>query len=197
MELHRIWEAPDTREERPLDPFSTTRGSRHPLIRLQRALRINMAYSVILTIVMGYLALRAQDMPLIVLLWLVTAFCFWSMLDTWLLARGLDTTVRAEFTVLDELRRQRDAFDRWMHVQQRAGWFFYPISVVAGGLLGALAGGDEPLSALLGEPGFLVLLGVLALIFSPLCAWLARWMFREAFGREVDNLRVLISELED
>jgi len=155
-----------------------------------------MAYGVILTIVMGYLALRAQDMPLIVLLWLVTAFCFWSMLDTWLLARGLDTTVRAEFTVLDELRRQRDAFDRWMHVQQRAGWFFYPISVVAGGLLGALAGGDEPLSALLGEPGFLVLLGVLALIFSPLCAWLARWMFREAFGREVDNLRVLISELE-
>jgi hypothetical protein len=196
MELQRIWDTPDTKDERPLDPIIGGQRSRHPLIRLQRALRINMAYGIVIASVMGYLALQAQDATLIVLLWMITAFCAWSVVDTWRLARGLDTTVRAERTILDELRRQRDAFDRWMQVQQRAGWFFYPISVVAGGMLGALAGSEQPLNELLGEAGFLILLGVLALLFSPLCAWLARWMFREAFGREVDNLRVLIAQLE-
>jgi hypothetical protein len=196
MELQRIWNAPDTQDEQPLQPIASGQRSRHPLIRLQRALRINMAYGTVITAVMGYLALRAQDVPLMVLFWMIAAFCVWSMVDTWLLLRGLDTTVRAERTLLDELRRQRDAFDRWMRVQQRAGWFFYPISVVAGGLLGALAGSEKPLNELLGEPGFLILLAVLALLFSPLCAWLARWMFREAFGREVDELRVSIREME-
>ncbi|MGV3636011.1 MAG: hypothetical protein ACO1NQ_00060 [Flavobacteriales bacterium] len=196
MELQRIWNAPHQQDEGPLDPFTGSQRSRHPLIRLQRALRINMAYGFVLTALMGYLAFRADELPLIVLLGLITAFCVWSMLDTWRLARGLDTTVRADRTILDELRRQCDAFDQWMRVQQRAGWFFYPVSVVAGGLLGALAGGEKPLNVLLAEPAFLFLLGVLALLLSPLCAWSARWMFRKAFGRELDGLRALIAELE-
>lgn len=196
MELKRIWDSSDTQDEGPLDPLRAHQRSRHPLIRLQRALRINMAYGFVLTALMGYLAFRAEELPLIVLLGLITVFCVWSMLDTWRLARGLDTTVRADRTILDELRRQCDAFDRWMRVQQRAGWFFYPVSLVAGAFLGALAGGEKPLNALLADPGFLIMLAVLALLLSPLCAWLARWMFRGAFGRDVDNLRALIAELE-
>ncbi|MBL7945953.1 MAG: hypothetical protein JNN32_07790 [Flavobacteriales bacterium] len=196
MELQRIWNAPHTQDDQPLRPIASGQHSRHPLFRLQRALRINMVYGVVITAVMGYLSLRAEEVPLMVLFWMITAFCAWSLVDTWRLARGLDTMVRAERSTLDELRYQRDAFDRWMRVQQRAGWFFYPISVVAGGLLGALAGGEQPFDVLIGDPRFLLLLGVLAVIFSPLCAWLARWMFCEAFGREVDHLRGAIEDLE-
>lgn len=52
------------------------------------------------------------------------------------------------------------------------------------------------MSDVLQRTSFIVVLAVLALVLSPVCAWLSKWMFRQAFGKQVDRLAALIAQLE-
>lgn len=196
MDIQRLWNLPDPADTEPIALARGAGASQHPLVRLQRALRWNIGYGVVITAAMCVLLAQAGEWPLILAFGIVTAFCAWAVWDTWRLLKGLDTVVSASRTTLEELRRQRTAFDGWMRTQQRVGWFIYPVSAIGGGLWGATVGAGESLAQLSHKTSFLVVIALLAVVMSPLCAWGAKWMFRQAFGRHVDRLRELIVELE-
>jgi len=196
MDLQQIWNQQDPRDDGPLPLRVDMGGSHHPLARLRRALILNIGYGLVVSAAMCLLLIKAEGWPLSLAFTLVTAFCLWAVFDTWRLLTSLDPNVSTEQATLTELRRHHGAFVRWMRTQQRAGWFFYPISAFGGGLWGAVVGADAPVHIVLQKTSLLLVLILLALIMSPLCAWLARWMFQHAFGNQVDRLREMIRQLE-
>ncbi len=196
MDLQQLWDQRDPQDDGPLPMRVDMSTSHHPLARLRRALRLNLGYGVVVTTAMCMLLLQADGWPVVAAFALVSAFCIWAMFSTWRLFNRLDPVVSAEQATLTELRRQHAAFERWMRTQQRAGWFFYPLSAFGGGLWGAAVGAEAEVGDVLQKTSLLLVLAVLAVVLSPLCAWLAKWMFRHAFGKEVDRLRHLIAQLE-
>ncbi len=196
MDVQQLWDLPDPRDEGPLPASGSTGASHHPLARLRRALRLNIGYGLLVSAAMCVLLVKADGWPLIVAFSVVAAFCVWAVVDTWRLLNTLDPFVSANSTTLDELRRHHTALENWMRTQQRMGWYIYPVSAFGSGLWGAVVGAAAPVGDVLQKTALLAVLAVLALVMSPLCAWLAKWMFRQAFGKEVDRLRVLITQLE-
>ena len=196
MDLQQLWDLPDPVDELPIRATIASGASRHPLTRLQRALRLNIGYGAVVTVAMFVLVAQAREWPMILAFGIVAAFCAWAVWDTWRLLKGLDPVVSASHATLTELRRQHAAFESWMRTQQRVGWFIYPVSALGGGLWGATVGAGASLIELSHKTSFLLVLALIAVALSPICAWGAKWMFRQAFGRQLDRLRELIGQME-
>lgn len=196
MDLQHLWGLPDPQDNGPLPAPRALGPSRHPLILLRRALRLNIAYGIVVAVCMLWLLFTVKGWPLVIIFGVVTAFCLWALVDTTLLLRGLDHDVSTDRAAIPELRRQHDAFMHWMRTQDRVGRFIYPISAAGGGFYGLSVGAGQPVVALLHHTSLVVGVLIISLALTPVCIWLARWMFRQAFGKHVDRLHELILELE-
>ncbi len=196
MDLQRLWDIPLDREAEPLSAPLRPSRSRHPLVRLRRALRLNIAYGMAISAGMAAVLYRAEGLVLHSLFLVVLGFCLWTTVDTWRLLRSVSYNVSATLPALAELKRQHGAYAKWMRVQQRVGLFIYPVSAVAGGLWGGTVGSGLTVDALLVRPSFMLIVVPLGLALTPACAWLARWMFREAFGKQLGALRGHMEQME-
>jgi hypothetical protein len=199
MDLQRAYQGMDTAPgelETMLDGVVRGRyASDHPMTKLYRALRINLVWTVVITV--GLLALLfIIPEPLILALFCVLLlFCLWAIVDGLRLLRSFDVAVSSSNSVLVEMQRQHDMIRRWMRVQERVALGVYPFSIAGGFTWGGMVGSGLDALSFLRTPAVGVVLAICILVLVPLCYYVTRWLSKLVFGRHLSALQQRIGEL--
>lgn len=200
MDIQHTWNAPlpdDPALNAMLSPARLQkRGARDPLAALRRNLAINLGWAIIVGIVMLALLVSTPSWTVRPCLSVPMIFCVWSAWDTWKLRASIPAGISGLHGLLPELKRHHKALRRWVRVGQRVGLFVYPFSAAGGFVLGGLAGSGGSVAELMAKPGMAWALLISLVILTPLCWWVARWMYRVTFGAQEEALRQRIAELE-
>ena len=126
----------------------------------------------------------------------VTAFCVWSVVDSILLYRKIIPYIEPGNSVLEELKKQYNYFNNWMKLQQKAGLFFYPLSIIAGYILGQTTNTDKSIEQFMLQPKHIITLLIAELVLVPACYYLVKWLFQLSFGKQMKILKTRIIEIE-
>ena len=71
----------------------------------------------------------------------------------------------------------------------------YPVAATGGFMLGGVVGSGKTVEAFLYRPSILIILVITVAIITPVCYYLAKLMFKYAYGRHLKKLKELIDEL--
>jgi len=167
-----------------------------PLVKLKQMLLYNILLAVVVILVyfllMRYVAIWQIKASLAV----VIVFCLWCLYQSLKLYFALNTEIVVTNSVLAELKRHYNAFNRWMLLNQRAALFIYPFSVTAGFLLGGAVGSGKAVEDFIYKPYVIVALVICIAVLEPVSYYLARWLFKMLFGAQMNALKNTIAELE-
>lgn len=172
-----------------------SRKAEEPLHKLQSALKASIVWGIAITVL--YLAggLLLDVWTARATFFIGTTFNVWILIVSYQLYRRLSQPVM-ERSLREVLQFHYDQYMSWWRVQERVGLFFYPLATVGGFLVGGMLASGKSAQELLGVRLVLMALAGAILVLVPVCFFTARWMFRYAYGRQLDRLRQLIAELE-
>ncbi len=199
MDMQRAYQGMDTAPgelETMLDGVVHGRyPSDHPMTKLHRALRINLVWTVVITV--GLLALLfIIPEPLVLgLFGVLLLFCLWAIVDGMRLLRSFGVAVSGSNSVLVEMQRQHDMIRRWMRVQERVALGVYPFSIAGGFTWGCMAGSGLDALSFLRTPAVGVVLASCILVLVPLCYFVTKWLSKLVFGMHLSALQQRIEEL--
>jgi hypothetical protein len=103
----------------------------------------------------------------------------------------------APFNLKQQLERNYAALSRWRTLQLRASLVIYPVAVSGGFILGGVVGSGKPAEQFLYNPKIIVALAITVIVLTPVCYFLAKWMFKVAYGKHMISLKAIIDELEE
>lgn len=167
-----------------------------PLDKLRDALFYSMIWAIIITALYVYGLWRLNLWPARATFGIGIVFNLWILMLTIRLWNRINA-VPQDLNVIETLRFHHSQFMSWWRIQERTAIFFYPLAAAGGFLAGGVIGSGKSVEALLANRAILgFLIGTLA-VLVPLCFWLARWMFRIAYGKHLDRLQRLIDELTE
>jgi hypothetical protein len=199
MDLQRAYQGMDTAPgelETMLDGVMHGRyPSDHPMTKLHRALRINLIWTVVITVGLLALLFIIPEPLILALFGVLLLFCLWAIVDGVRLLRSFDVAVSSSNSVLVEMQRQHDMIRRWMRVQERVALGVYPFSIAGGFTWGGMAGSGLDALSFLRTPAVGVVLAISILVLVPLCYYVTRWLSKLVFGRHLSALHQRIEEL--
>jgi hypothetical protein len=164
--------------------------------KLYRALRLNLIWTVVITLGLVALLFIVPE-PLVLALFVVLLlFCIWAIVDGIRLLRGWGSGVSSTNSLLVEMQRQYDTIHRWMRLQMRVALAVYPFSIAGGFLWGGMEGSGLDALTFLQKPMVGVVLAVSIMVLVPVCYWAAKWLSKVAFGRHLEALHARIRDLE-
>lgn len=169
----------------------------HPLAKLKKNLLMNMCWALLICI--GYLAIIIlfPVWQVQVAISLVLVFSLWAFGTAWQLYTQIDDKVSDSSSLLEEMKRQQRQIAEWMKTQERVALFIYPVSVAGGFLFGGIMGSGKDIAELMAHSKMWIALGLSILVLTPAAYYLARWMNKVAFGKELDRLEENIRHLEN
>lgn len=169
-------------------------SSKDPLEKIRRGLVKNAAWGLLLSIGYILLLIKFPAWQVLLCLGIVLAFTLWITVKALALYREMGRP-SPHNNLLQEMERHYTGIMQWMAVQQRAGWFIYPISAAGGFMLGGSLGAGKSIDEVMNKPWMLVAMLITLAIMVPVCHYLAKWMFRKAFGKYADQLKANIDKL--
>lgn len=169
--------------------------SDHPMNKLYRALRLNLIWTVVITIGLVALLFIVPEPLVLTLFGVLLLFCVWAIMDGIRLLRGWGAGVSSTNSLLVEMQRQYDTINRWMRLQMRVALAVYPFSIAGGFLWGGMVGSGLDAITFLQKPFVGVLLAVCIIVLVPVCYWVAKLLSKVAFGRHLQALHGRIEEL--
>lgn len=199
MDIEQVWKGhmaetsslPDMQSIGQLKPSNQS----NPLKKMKKLLVQNMvgvalcvAFYVVIIYFFNFWEIR-------VLIGITLAFTLWAIADAWRLYRSVNVNVSAN-NLLAELKRNRDALDAWMRVQNRVALYIYPFSVSGGYIWGGVMGSGKDVHVFMSKPIVWWLLIICIAIMTPLAYKLAKWMFKKTFGKVIIQLDESIVSLE-
>lgn len=169
--------------------------SKLPLKKLRNYLLKAIISAALLTA--GYLSLffLVSLWQVYVALGSLIAFNAWVMVDGWRLYKKTSETITPSFSLKQELEKNYNSFQRWWSIQVRISVFIFPVAIAGGFILGGALGSGKPVESFLYNSHVLALLGITIVVLSPLCYYLAIWMFDYTYGKHLKKLKLLIEEL--
>lgn len=199
MDLQRAYQGMDTAPgelETMLDGVVQGRyPSDHPMTKLHRALRINLVWTVVITVGLLALLFIIPEPLALGLFGVLLLFCLWAIVDGMRLLRSFDVAVSSSNSVLVEMQRQHDMIRRWMRVQERVALGVYPFSIAGGFTWGGMVGSGLDALSFLRTPAVGVVLAICILVLVPLCYYVTKWLSKLVFGRHLSSLQQRIEEL--
>ena len=114
--------------------------SDHPMNKLYRALRLNLIWTVVITLGLVALLFIVPEPLVLALFGVLLIFCIWAIVDGVRLLRGWSAGVSSSNSLLVEMQRQYDAIRRWIRLQMRVALAVYPFSIAGGFLWGGMEG---------------------------------------------------------
>ncbi|GAO42824.1 hypothetical protein [Flavihumibacter petaseus] len=191
------WQPVDDDLDRLLQPGFTRRTQpQQPLLKLKKALRNNLFWSLGITLMYIILMVYFQFWEIQLALFVTSLFNGWLMWSAWKLYRQIDKTIESQAPLLETLKMHHSEISRWGRVQLKLALLVYPFSVAGGYLLGGIVATGLPVDALMSQKRFFWALPVTIIVLVPVSYLLARWLFRAAFGVHLDRLSENIRELE-
>ncbi len=198
MDLENIWKSSGESDKilhQALHKDISTMQSKLPLKKLKNSLLSGMVWAVLITA--GYMALYffVNIWQVYIALTTLIVFNIWIMIESWKLYKSIPETITPGLSVKQELEKNYAGFKDWWRIQQRVSLFVYPIAVAGGFILGGTLGSGKSVEAFLYKPQMLMILAITIAVVVPVCYFGAKWMFGIAYGKHLNNIKMLISEL--
>ncbi len=200
MDLEQIWKAhnPDTGSlpdiktigQLSLPPSDTV------LKKLKTTLLTNMMWAVLCAVLYVFVLINFTQWQILILIGITLAFTVWALFTAFQLYISVNPNVQAN-GLLAELKRNRDAINRWMKIQQRVALAIYPFSATGGFLLGGVSSSGKSIEVLMAKPVFGWSLVIAIMILTPLSYLLAKWLFKKSFGKVVQQMDCTIAQLTE
>ncbi|MCE2732519.1 MAG: hypothetical protein ACK57K_02955 [Chryseotalea sp.] len=172
--------------------------SKHPVQKLIVALQATLAFSIAFGILFFVLIFFYSYWLLQILLGIIVIAYIWFYLHNKNIYKKLKREWESTLSgnVHQALQSIYKIVTDSSRLQERAAIFIYPISISAGYLIGLQGGsGTNDIEAVfLKKEILLVLLGTI-IVFTPLCYFLSKWMYKVSFGVYLKQLKNLLENL--
>ncbi|MCU0357219.1 MAG: hypothetical protein MUE95_06545 [Cyclobacteriaceae bacterium] len=201
MDLQRAWKKLETeRLEQPLYiPLSghpRKLHSRHPAIKMKNGLYISLAFTVAFLAVFVLLFFRYDPWLIKFFTGLMVGVYIFFGVYNFITLNRLNEQLKMAFagSLKDSLVRIHSIIHQSIRYQERVALFIYPLSAIAGFLMGV--GEHDNFEQNIQQPKMLMVLAVAIVIATPLCYWMARWMYKITYDKYLDQLKALIRDME-
>lgn len=191
------WQPVDEELSKLLQPSALHRlYTNHPLMKLRKSLLTNIIWGIVITA--GYVAVLfiTKEWPAILSLIILLLFNAFVLGAGWQLYKNIQPFVSGTAGLRQEMERHYHSFMQWQNMQMKLSVIIFPIAVIGGFILGGSVSSGKSFDEFLGRAKALWALLICLVVLVPACYWLAKWMFKEAFGKHLDELKQNIDELK-
>lgn len=172
--------------------------SQHPALKLQHSLKISMGFAVTLMLfVVLLIPLFTPWQIRLLLLLAALGYLFFLMINyrTW---KRVKATLQETMTgsVKTALQQIHQVVYRSIRFQERAALLLYPVSIVAGFMVGVFLANPSAFPGEMQSRDNQILLLTCIVLLTPLTWFAARWLYKISYDTYLTELRLLIDELE-
>jgi len=200
MDLQEIWKATEASSEKLPEINSITqlnsKGLKNPLKQAKKMLGKNIIWSVVLAALYIPILFIYTDWQIELFIGITLLFTAWAGYTGFQLYKSIETNVTAN-NLLSELERVVSTLERWIKVQCQVAIFIYPFSATGGYFLGGVIGSGKTVDEFISRPIVIYALIATIIILTPICYYLAKWLFKLSFGKIIKQMKKLINELTE
>ena len=184
----------------PGDPLlpAFKKHSRHPVQKLIRAFQVTLGFTVVFGIF--FIVLLFVFEPWIIRLFLGLLIIAYLLFFLYNLKTYKTLQLEWDNPFDGSLK---EAFHKIHHVahssirfQEKAALYMYPISITGGYLMGLFTGNSEQFEKNVTNLNVLAILGVCMIIFTPVCYYLAKWMYKLSYDKYLQQLQSLLKDMQ-
>jgi uncharacterized membrane protein len=172
-----------------------TLRSNHPLITIQRNLRYNIGFGVIISLLYIWVFIQFPFWQVYVCIGIVFLFTVLGTYHGYSLLQRLKADP-GDLPLLKTLEFQHEMIKRWIRLQERVAVAVYPFAAAGGFMIGGYEGSGKSIEEFMGKGLVQIILVVVIVVLVPLGYWLAKWMNKVAFGNHLNKLKENIEELK-
>lgn len=196
MDLLDVWKKLESEKlEKPVQgTVSPGKKSKHPVQKLKEAYLTTTIFAAVFLVIFMIIFFQTHEVLVRVLMSLVIlAYIFFFVINLNMFNR-IKAPLPVERSLREVLQHTHTLISDNIRFQERVGLYIYPVAATAGFFLGASQGADD-LDKFLDKKVIYVILLVVLVILTPLCFYLARWMYKISYGKCLIELKHLIDEL--
>jgi hypothetical protein len=192
----RLGEQGDTTLASLLRPGSLSKlNFRHPLEQLKDKLKVSMIIVVLLSCPFIAIMIFYTAWQLELAMGTIVLNSFWVFYTCYRLRRKISLTISAPRSLLDELKQHYNSLRNLMNIQERVSLFIWPLSIVAGKMLGHLIGSSEPLAVYMLKRSSIFELIIFSIVLVPAFYFFTRQLTKIRYGYHMEELKRNIDEL--
>ncbi len=197
MNLLDVWKKLETEKlEKPvLGSASPGKKSKHPVQKLKEAYLTTTIFAAVFLVVFMVIFFQTHEVVVRVLMSLViVAYIFFFVINLSMFSK-IRTPLPVERSLREVLYHTHTFISDNIRFQERVALYIYPVAGSAGFFLGASSASND-FDGFLEKKIIYVILAVVLAILTPLCFYLARWMYKISYGKCLIELKRLIDELD-
>jgi hypothetical protein len=196
-ELNKLWQSIGKNNPTPeIDELQLhlKNASENPLKMLKKNFRANLAFAVFFTLIFIVLFILMDGLWVRLFTGILIFGYILAIFQTIKAYRKYLNDVHADEQVKVYLQKVYNGIGQMIRLQEISAIFFYPIALVAGFLMALYQ--KDGMDAF-NENYTWILLGVLIVVFTPLCYGLAKYLNKLAFGKYLKQIKLLIDDFEN
>ncbi len=197
MDLQEVWKKLETDKlEKPvLGSVEIRKKSKHPVQKLKTAYLQATGISVAALIMFGILFFRFHEPLVKIGLTAVIAGYIFFLVTNFSMYRKINVSLPVDQSLKTALLHTYNFITDNIRFQERTALFIYPVAATAGFMVGGSSGGGDVVR-MMQDYRILIILIIVIIILTPLCYFLAKWMYRISYGKCLAELEGMIAELE-
>lgn len=170
--------------------------SKHPVIRLKKSLETTLVFAVVFLLMFVVLIFLFD--PWLVKLFIgivIGAYVFftWYNYITYLNLK-LQWQKALEGSLKAALQNIHSVVYKSIRFQEKASLFIYPFSAIAGFMMGLSI--HQNFEEDIRDTRIIVIMFIVAAVLTPLCYYLAKWMYKISYDKYLNQLQSLIHEID-
>jgi hypothetical protein len=196
-ELNKLWQSIGHNKSTPEimeSQLSLKNAAESPLKKLKRNFQANLAFAVVFSFLFIILFIIMDGFWVRLFTGALLIGYFLAIYQTSIAYRKYLNEVHSDEQVKIYLQKVYHGINQMLRLQEISAIFFYPIALVAGFLMALYQ--KDGMDAF-NENFTWVLLGVLIVVFTPLCYILAKYLNKLAFGKYLKQIKLLIDDFEN
>lgn len=201
MDLHKAWKKlEEERLEKPAEWKAVEHPekcrSRHPVIRLKKSLEITLIFAVVFLLLFCVLIFLFNPWLVKIFIGIIIGaylFFTWYNYKTY---RNLNLQWQQalEGSLKSALQNIHDNVYDSIRFQEKASLFIYPFSAIAGYMMGLSL--HQNFEDDIRDTRIIVIMFIAAAVLTPLCYYMAKWMYKISYDKYLNQLQSLIHELD-
>jgi hypothetical protein len=198
MDLQEAWKKLETDKlTKPVTgAVHIQKKSKHPVQKLKTAYLQTTGFSVVFLI--GFIALLFyfhEPLVKIGLVLVILSYIFF-FVTNFSMYRKINVVLPIDKNLKQVLAHTHQFITDNIRFQKRVALFIYPIAGTAGFMMGGSVGGGN-VEKMMQDPTVLLLAAIVMTVLTPLCYYLANWMYKISYGKCLVELQERIDQLED
>ena len=197
MDLREVWKTLETNKlSKPvLGAIEVRKTSRHPVQKLKNAYQLSTGFAIVFLIAFIALFITFHE-PIVKgsLVLVILSYVFF-LVTNFSMYKKIKVELPVDQSLKTVLTHTHDFISSNIRFQERVALFIYPIAGTAGFLMGGSVGSGD-IERMMQEKVVIIILIFTLIILTPVCYFLAKWMYKISYGKCLIELKQLIDELE-